>query len=305
MISLITCSRDEKSLSKLKQNVHETIGVPHEWIVMDNREGKFGICEAYNTGAARARYAILCFLHEDILFETMAWGERLVSHLSDPSVGLVGVAGGATKSLVPSSWASFIHPSEMSIVQHFKSQVRAPERILRTSTPEDPSVLKPVVCVDGVILCTRKDVFEACRFDQDNLPDFHGYDIDFSLQVGRHFRVCVCFDIVLHHFSEGSFNRDWLDACEVISNKWASRLPVSVHIQSDSQLVHQHWTSMRVFLGKMCTLDYSLSELLGGLFRYSFNRYFHLLHFLHFLRLVILVKLVPTQKAFRKLGIRN
>jgi glycosyltransferase involved in cell wall biosynthesis len=305
MISLITCSRDEESLQKLKQNVLDTIGVPHEWIVINNGDRRFGICEAYNSGALRAQYDILCFLHEDILFETKGWGQRLATHLSDHEVGLVGVAGGATKSLVPSSWASFIHPSEMSIVQHFKSQVRAPERIIRTSTPDDPSVLKPVVCVDGVFLCTRKDVFAVCRFDQDNLPDFHGYDIDFSLQVAQHFRVCVCFDIVLHHFSEGSFNRDWLDACEVISNKWSRSLPASVHIKDQSQLVHQHWTSMRVFLGKMITLDYSLDALLNGLFRYSFNRYFHLLHFLHFLRLVIAVKLVPTKKSLEKLGIRS
>jgi glycosyltransferase involved in cell wall biosynthesis len=305
MISLITCSRDEQSLRKLKQNVLDTIGIAHEWIVMDNREAKFGICEAYNIGASQAKYDVLCFLHEDILFETIGWGGRLLEHLSDPHVGLVGVAGGATKSLVPSSWASFIHPSEMSIVQHFKSQVRSPERIVRTATPDDASLLKPVACLDGVLLCTRRDVLLSCRFDQDMLPDFHGYDIDFSLQVGRNFQVCVCFDIVLHHFSEGSFNREWLHACEVISRKWSARLPLSVHIREEAQLVHQHWTSMRVFLGKMFTLDYSLGALLTGLFRYSFNRYFHLLHFLHFLRLVFLVKLVPTQKTLYKLGVRR
>lgn len=304
MISLIICSRDPRSLEKLRANVSETIGVPFECVVIDNRPGKLGICAAYNLGAGKAVYEYLCFLHEDVLFETQDWGKKLIAHLSDRSTGLVGVAGGATKSLVPSSWASFIHPSEMSIVQHFKSQLRGPERIARTATPDDPSVLKAVACLDGVFLCTRKDVFAEFAFDAETLPDFHGYDIDYSLQVGQRYRVCVCFDIILHHFSDGSFNREWLNACEVISRKWSARLPFSVQLHSESQFVHQHWTSMRVFLGKMATLNYSLRDMLAGLFRYSFNRYFHLLHFLHFLRLVFLVKWAPNEKVLHKLGIR-
>jgi hypothetical protein len=304
MISLITCSRDQVSLAKLQKNVADTIGVDYEWVVMDNRDGRYGICEAYNLGARKASFSILCFIHEDILFETVGWGHRLLAHFENDQVGLVGVAGSATKSLVPSSWASFIHPSEMCLVQHFKSVVHSPERIVRTSSADDPSVLKPVVCLDGVFLSTRRIVFEKFRFDEENLPAFHGYDIDYSLQVGQLYGVYVCFDIMIHHFSEGSFNREWLDACESISAKWAGHLPHSVLALDHDKLVHQHWTAMRVFLGKMTTLGYSLPEMLGGLFRFSFNRYFHLRHFLHFLRLVFLVKIAPSDKILYKLGIR-
>jgi hypothetical protein len=304
MISLITCSRNAESLLKLKQNVADTIGVGYEWIVIDNRGGQYGICEAYNLGAEKAYFEILCFLHEDILFETRDWGMRVLSHLSDPETGLVGVAGGATKSRVPSSWASFIHPSEMCLVQHFKVQPRAPERIVRSSI-ENPPVLQPVVCLDGVFLCTRKDVFGRFQFDPKTLPSFHGYDIDFSLQVSQAYHVYVCFDIILHHFSEGSFNREWLEACEAISTKWADQLPRSVLLLDHSKFVHQHWTAMRVFLGKMVTLEYSLFEMLSALFRFSFNRYFHLFHFLHFLRLVLLVRIAPNSRVLYKLGIRG
>ncbi|MEG2865326.1 MAG: glycosyltransferase, partial [Mucinivorans sp.] len=80
MISIIVCSVSPDKLSKLKANVEATIGVEYEFVVVDNREGKYSICQAYNIGAQRAKYPYLCFAHEDISFVVKYhWGELMMA----------------------------------------------------------------------------------------------------------------------------------------------------------------------------------------------------------------------------------
>jgi hypothetical protein len=105
MISIIICSIDPCRLDQLNRNIEQTIGVPYELIPIDNSSNRYGLCQAYNLGAARAAYPILCFMHEDIAFETADWGLSVIRHLEDPSVGLIGVAGGDGRALVPCSWS--------------------------------------------------------------------------------------------------------------------------------------------------------------------------------------------------------
>jgi glycosyltransferase involved in cell wall biosynthesis len=302
MISIIICSRDAASLERVKQNIAATIGVVYEVIAIANHEGKMGICKAYNLGAASAKFDVLCFMHEDVSFESQGWGIKLIHHLSDPSVGLIGIAGGDTKSLVPSSWASFIFPSEITIFQHFRLIPGKAERIQRTGYPEDKSTIKKVAAIDGVFMCTRKDVFTNYQYDEMRFPAFHGYDIDFSIQVGQSYAVCVVSDILLHHYSEGSFNKEWLEASIEVSNKWFHRLPVSVRELNNEKYIHQHWTSMRNFIRKLIELNYGLFSILPLYFRFSFTKYFHLKHFLHFLRIILLVRLFNSKTAFAKLS---
>ena len=301
MISIIICSKDQELFFKVKENIRNTVGVPFEIIEMNNEDGKFGICSAYNKGADKANFEILCFLHEDTNFETHNWGEIIISHLSDKSVGLIGIAGGDTKSFVPSSWSSFIYPSEISIVQHFKSTGKM-ERIVRTGDISNPQLIKPVICIDGVFMCTRKDVFSKFRFDEKTFPEFHGYDLDYSLQVGTSLKECMIFDLFIPHFSEVSFHRHWLNYTMKLSDKWKYRLPVSVRNLKESEYINQHWTSMRNFIKKQIELDYKLHIILKNYFKYSFTQYFHFMHFLHFLRIILLVKLANSEKYMQKIS---
>jgi len=77
MISIIICSVNTAFLEQVNKNITATIGVPYELLAWDNRDAKKGICEVYNWMASKAQYAYLCFVHEDILFETENWGQHL------------------------------------------------------------------------------------------------------------------------------------------------------------------------------------------------------------------------------------
>jgi GT2 family glycosyltransferase len=281
MISIIICSRSKDVLKKVSENIEQTIGVPYEIVAIHNERAQLGICQAYNEGALKARYDIYCFMHEDVSFDTQDWGKRVYEHLQNKKIGLLGIAGGDTKSLVPSSWPSYIFECEASFIQHFKLQNKEPERIYKTATPEDPSSSKKVACIDGVWMCTRRDVFEKYQFDEKNLTGFHGYDIDYSLQVLSSYEVYVVFDVLLHHYSEGSFDKVWLNNAIQLSDKWRNKLPYSTRHLSKKELTRQHWTSMNVFIEKMFDLKYNIFYAFTLVVKYSFTHLFRLRYFLY------------------------
>ena len=65
-------------------------------------------------------------------------------------------------------------------------------------------------------------------FDEKLLTGFHGYDLDLSLAIGKHYKVGVTYEILAEHFSEGTLNTDWLRSALLIHQKWADCLPKTV-----------------------------------------------------------------------------
>jgi len=288
MISIIICSVKKNELEKVSESIRETIGEAFEIISIDNTESKYGICHAYNQGALAAKGDIFCFMHEDISFETKNWGLIVRKHLNDPGVGIIGVAGGSSKSMVPWSWSPVIHDSEINIIQHYKYAAKGHAYIHKSNYPENKLSIRKVVSLDGVWMCARRDVFRQFQFDADSFQGFHGYDIDFSLQVSTKFAVCVVFDVLIHHYSEGSFNKQWMQSAIKVSNKWSSCLPASVTPLSKENLIIQHWTCMKLFIKKLIDLKYKRLIILKYVLKFSRNRLFSHAHFLSSIKLIVL-----------------
>src|ERR1700750_840709 len=105
MISVVICSANKTLAEQIKQNISETIGVPWQLVLIDNTQLNKGICHVYNLGASQAQYDIICFVHEDVLFQTSSWGAAIASYFRDDAqLGLVGIAGGRYKSQTLSGW---------------------------------------------------------------------------------------------------------------------------------------------------------------------------------------------------------
>ena len=81
MLSVLICSINGELLRQVKQNIAETVGVPYEILVWDNKASNDGICKVYNRLASDAQYPLLLFVHEDVTFETMNWGQKLAQKL--------------------------------------------------------------------------------------------------------------------------------------------------------------------------------------------------------------------------------
>ena len=220
MISMIVCSVDPAKLEKFCENVLMTVGCPCEFVVHDNRETGYGITHVYNLCAAKAKGEYLCFAHEDIFFRTPDWGERIVSLLQRPATGVVGFAGSTAKLAAYSGWGSMKQYTRYNYIQRFRNG-----SIKYCIANPDKVSASPVIVLDGMCLFMRKEVWAETRFDEATFQGFHLYDLDISMAVGQKYVNYVTNDVLLEHFSEGSYNQAWLDDTAKFHKKWADRLP--------------------------------------------------------------------------------
>lgn len=225
MISLIICSVNPVYLANISQNIKNTIGVDYELLAFDNRNKALSICSVYNFAATNAKYEYLCFIHEDVQLHTTNWGGIITNLLSDNSVSLVGVSGAVYKSDTPCSWVDCDKKHyRLSTLQH---QHNTNVAFLVNLNPRKEFVSE-VAVIDGVFMATRKEIWRHHNFDEKLLQGFHGYDFDFSMSVGESGKVLVTHDLLLEHYSPGSFSQEWVQDTIALHRKWAHVLPRNV-----------------------------------------------------------------------------
>ena len=230
MVSIITCSVNDEQYFEFEASVTNTIGVPFEIIRIDNRSNAYSICAAYNEGARRARFDVLCFSHEDIQFITKDWGKDLCTVLDDRKIGLVGVYGICFHSHFPVGWYAS-GEFEGQVVLGMEADAKADYHVRFPSEK-----IADVAGVDGLFMATRRGVFDRYKFAEEILKGFHGYDMDYSLQVGQTLRVVVTRNILLKHASGGQFNDAYYEAMAVIGKRWHDAFPVHVAAYSTAEL---------------------------------------------------------------------
>ena len=224
MISVIICSINKILAGQVQKNIASTIGVDWEPIVIDNTIAPESITNVYNLGAAKAKYELLCFVHEDVLFQTKNWGVKMVDYFkNDASLGLIGIAGSKYKSKTPSGWFSGITDIECCNITHVDSGGNQQRMYYN---PVADSLTQEVMVLDGVLLCCPKKVWEAIRFDETLLKDFHLYDLDFSFRVAEKFKVITTFEIDLVHLTQGgSFGNKWVEYTLLWHQQMQNKLP--------------------------------------------------------------------------------
>lgn len=222
MVSIIICSRRPTDLQQVMADIDATIGVPYEVIPIDNSQGTYGICAAYNLGASRSKYPVLCFMHEDIRFATPMWGKLVTTLLQDKTIGILGVAGGNYLANNPAGWWEGGELHKYQNVIHASGSNTSHDYF----NPGNVS-LADVVAIDGLWMCARREIWEKHPFDERTLPEFHAYDMDFCLSVFPTYRVCVTLAIKIKHFSGGSLNASWVYNAAKVYEKWKVKLPAT------------------------------------------------------------------------------
>jgi len=221
VFSIIVCSIDPLKAAALRENVAQTIGTPFEWLAVDNRASGRGICAVYNDCARRARYDLLCFVHEDVRFLTPQWGRILAEELVRDRCGVVGFAGGTLKTQNVTGWCL----DERHARTHYDRPAAGGRTIRCRNNPLHESFSR-VVCLDGFCLLTRRDVWAAAPFDERRFTGFHAYDLDFTLAVARHHENRVCHTVDIEHASSGAYSPAWRHALETCHAKWREHLPL-------------------------------------------------------------------------------
>jgi glycosyltransferase involved in cell wall biosynthesis len=244
MISVIVCSTNTAEKARFLESLSSTIGVVYEIIIIDNKAGAMGICEAYNKGILQANFDILCFCHEDIVFNTSDWGFVLSAILEDSSIGLAGVAGAMYKSKTPGSWTSTAEKYyRINMVQKKNGDTTETHR--NTS----PGFTSEVVVLDGCFIAGKKQRFVKYPWNESFLKAFHLYDIDICLRIGRMYKLVVANTIQITHFSEGRMDTSWLRESERFHKEYASLLPASIStIEKKEQKELEYYAHYRYVL---------------------------------------------------------
>lgn len=220
MFTIICCSVNPQAAAKLRANIEATCGMPFEFIAYDNRGRGDGLCKVYNSCAARARYDMLCFVHEDVEFLTEGWGRIIAAKLAEPDCGVIGFAGSILKLRRLTGW----HNGGGDLRAHYVQYMHGRHHTA-VFNPEGLD-FSPVVTLDGLCLFVRRDVWSEIPFDEQTFTGFHGYDIDFTLAVACRYRNYVCNKVLAEHFSTGGYSQEWLDTMKRLHDKWCDRLPV-------------------------------------------------------------------------------
>ncbi len=245
MISIVISTYRPDLLQSLKENIAATIGTDYEIIAIENHRPKKGLCEVYNLGTLQAKYPVVCYAHEDINIKTNDWG-KLVLQLFDSNnkLGVVGTAGSTYKPCTPSGWsfpwASHHLSTYMNILQSDKQMGQA-NHVYNNPKKE---LYSKVVCIDGVWFCAKKEIALEIPFDEKTFKGFHCYDVDFSLSVFQKYEVAVTFEVLIEHFSEGSFNKEWIAETLKLHLKWRGKLPIDLEGLTKEQ---QSWEEEHAF----------------------------------------------------------
>jgi len=262
MLSIIICHQNIELLNAIKKSIKATIGVPYELVIIDNTNNHHSIFSAYNEGVKKANYDIVCFVHEDILFYTDNWGEKVLKHFDDPQVGMIGVLGGMVQSVIPSAWwfNNYFAKSARNLLM--KNTKKRDEKLFHYySNPFSDVDKTEVVVVDGLWFCIRKSLFNKISFDEKTFKGFHLYDADISMQVLQHAKNYVVYDILIEHLWSGTISKDYyMDLCK-FANKWQRFLPIQNEIIENGYMGIYNWHALRSLVLEMKAKKFTRKEI--------------------------------------------
>ncbi len=261
MISVVVCSVNTTLFNEFSECVSSSIGVPYEIIRIDNSGGKYSICEAYNKGAALCNHDIICFVHEDVFFETKDWGKIVATVLADRETGLLGVVGTCYLSLFPDTW---LDENELE-GQWVYADKKTGEKTFTVFKKNLSKQTAEVVAVDGFFLATRKDVLQKVRFSDDLLKGFHGYDIDICMQVHQHYKVVINRNLIFHHFSAGNYNNSYYYSLSLLKKKWFKKLPAYISSYTKKEIEELKLKSLDVYFKKTPNREFDIRYKIAGL----------------------------------------
>ena len=163
---------------------------------------------------------MLCFVHEDVEFQTEGWGQIIAAKLAEADCGVIGFAGSILKLKHLTGW----HNGGGDLRAHYVHYMRGGHHPIDRNP--DGVDFSPVVTLDGMCLFVRREVWSETLFDEQTFPRFHGYDIDFTLAVACRYRNYVCNKVFIEHFSTGGYTREWIRTMKRLHRKWRDRLPM-------------------------------------------------------------------------------
>lgn len=192
-------------------------------IIEKVNNGEKSLSQVYNEIINESKNGIVILIHDDLVFETKNWGEKILKHFKkNNEYGILGLAG--TKYLSENGRWWEVSSSMYGIVNHTDGQ----KKWSSTYSKDGGNRIEDVVVVDGLFIAINKNKIKH-NFDE-SFDGFHFYDLGFCLpnfidDVG----VGVVYDVRVTHLSIGETNDRWEENRVLFSNKYASELPIDIN----------------------------------------------------------------------------
>jgi GT2 family glycosyltransferase len=219
MITIVYSTR--KDNLEYQKHIRDTVGLKDIEILQYVNEGEFSLTEIYNKGLKEASHPVICFIHDDLLFEKDSkWGRKVLKHFNSTDYGILGKAG--TTSLTESGkWWEESHLM-IGSVYHTHTDPESGKKATWESRYSGlfHNKIVPVILVDGLFIAVHRERIKK-GFDED-VKGFHFYDLHFS--IANHFagvKIGVMFDFKLTHKSIGMTNEQWDQNRRQFIEKWA------------------------------------------------------------------------------------
>jgi hypothetical protein len=188
------------------------------------------IFESYNTlldmAAARPDLEALVLVHQDAEIADADFCERARRALADPEVGVAGCVGAVGVRTI-AWWEASV--TLASFVNRYTEHGGGDLASFSWTWDHAPPYahVGEVETLDGFVLVVSPWAVRNVRFDP-SLGAFHGYDLDFCLQVRAAGRKVVTADFRAIHHRPLEMLPDpqpWIDAHIAVAEKWDGRMP--------------------------------------------------------------------------------
>lgn len=219
MITINYCTREYNE--EYEKHLIKTCGLKNVKINPYINNGE-GLTKPYNELLDKSDTDIVVFCHDDLVFKTNNWGNKLLKHFKKNSeLGIIGIAG--TKHLTKSGrwWDS--KKDMRGIVEHEKDG----KSWVSKYSDDIGNKIDDVVLVDGLFFAIDKTKIKE-RFNEE-IKGYHFYDVDFSFRNKlKNVNVGVITNIRVLHKSIGETNREWEDNRILFSEKYKNDLPFRI-----------------------------------------------------------------------------
>ncbi len=209
------------SNDEFKNHIIKTIGLPKDKfeIIEIINNGEFSLTQAYNRIINESKFNHIVFTHDDVIYETNNWGNKMLDLFKKNSdYGIIGIAG--TTDLVNGKWWE-IKESMCGVVKH---QSEGKSWVSKYSEDQG-NKLKEVVVLDGLFFMVDKRMLKA-TFDEE-FDKFHFYDVSFTFENHiKGVKVGLTTKMKLTHKSIGRTNDDWEKNKLLFEDKFHKNLPV-------------------------------------------------------------------------------
>jgi hypothetical protein len=221
MISVITCSRAPMPQSVQERNIAKTVGVPHEYRIIDAGKGPLNFAAAYNWATGQVAGDVIVFLADDCYFMSMNWGAVLEAKFrGDGAPGVVGVAGTQYLFRDKYSWTAAGRPFVKGrLVYHLQNS-----DFFAVAFSAEKGDHEVVVC-DGNMLAVRADLARQIRFDEATFTGSHFWDLDFCMRARAKARVIVTSDVTVKRMAQPVYDAAWQEAGTAFLQKHSLSLP--------------------------------------------------------------------------------